>query len=173
MEKDLLQTYAHTWLKILSPKQMLQRMPIVLAQVKSGNTYGNLLNEIRHIVHSLYRAKEVSKKVYNNVMNSMKLYNKMDTIVMNSENSKTSDPQRLLLNLTDKTNLKRSDKHVALSNLSIYYTWKNKEKSYKNNKFKISDPTRNYLMYQILYKIFKIILSISQINMIKLLIFLL
>ena len=148
-------------------------MPIVLAQVKSGNTYGNLLNEIRHIVHSLYRAKEVSKKVYNNVMNSMKLYNKMDTIVMNSENSKTSDPQRLLLNLTDKTNLKRSDKHVALSNLSIYYTWKNKEKSYKNNKFKISDPTRNYLMYQILYKIFKIILSISQINMIKLLIFLL
>ena len=152
---------------------MLQRMPIVLAQVKSGNTYGNLLNEIRHIVHSLYRAKEISKKVYNNVMNSMKLYNKMDTIVMNSENSKTSDPQRLLLNLTDKTNLKRSDKHVALSNLSIYYTWKNKEKSYKNNKFKISDPTRNYLMYQILYKIFKIILSISQINMIKLLIFLL
>ena len=148
-------------------------MPIVLAQVKSGNTYGNLLNEIRHIVHSLYRAKEISKKVYNNVMNSMKLYNKMDTIVMNSENSKTSDPQRLLLNLTDKTNLKRSDKHVALSNLSIYYTWKNKEKSYKNNKFKISDPTRNYLMYQILYKIFKIILSISQINMIKLLIFLL
>ena len=142
---------------------MLQRMPIVLAQVKSGNTYGNLLNEIRHIVHSLYRAKEISKKVYNNV----------DTIVMNSENSKTSDPQRLLLNLTDKTNLKRSDKHVALSNLSIYYTWKNKEKSYKNNKFKISDPTRNYLMYQILYKIFKIILSISQINMIKLLIFLL
>ena len=152
---------------------MLQRMPIVLAQVKSSNTYGNLLNEIRHIVHSLYRAKEISKKVYNNVMNSMKLYNKMDTIVMNSENSKTSDPQRLLLNLTDKTNLKRSDKHVALSNLSIYYTWKNKEKSYKNNKFKISDPTRNYLMYQILYKIFKIILSISQINMIKLLIFLL
>ena len=152
---------------------MLQRMPIVLAQVKSGNTYGNLLNEIRHIVHSLYRAKEISKKVYNNVMNSMKLYNKMDTIVMNSENSKTSDPQRLLPNLTDKTNLKRSDKHVALSNLSIYYTWKNKEKSYKNNKFKISDPTRNYLMYQILYKIFKIILSISQINMIKLLIFLL
>ena len=124
-------------------------------------------------MHSLYRAKEISKKVYNNVMNSMKLYNKMDTIVMNSENSKTSDPQRLLLNLTDKTNLKRSDKHVALSNLSIYYTWKNKEKSYKNNKFKISDPKRNYLMYQILYKIFKIILIISQINMIKLLIFLL
>ena len=65
----------------------------------------------------------------------------MNTIFMNSENSETSDPHRLLLNLTDKTNLKRSDKYVALSNLSIYYTWKNIKKSYKNNKFKISAPT--------------------------------
>ena len=47
----------------------------------------------------------------------------MDTIFMNSENSKTSDLHRLLLNLLDKINLKRSDKYVALSNLSIYYTW--------------------------------------------------
>ena len=46
----------------------------------------------------------------------------MDTIFMNSENSKTSDPHRVLLNLTDKTNLRRSDKYVALSNRSIYYT---------------------------------------------------
>ena len=46
----------------------------------------------------------------------------MDTIFMNSENSKTFDPDRLLLNLTNKINLKRSDKYVALSNLSIYYT---------------------------------------------------
>ena len=46
----------------------------------------------------------------------------MDTIFMNSENSKTSDPHRVLLNLRDKINLKRSDKYVALSNLSIYYT---------------------------------------------------
>ena len=57
---------------------------------------------------------------------------------MNSENSKTSDPHRLLLNLKDKINLKKNDKYVALSNLSIYYTWKNMKKSYKNNKFKIS-----------------------------------
>ena len=57
---------------------------------------------------------------------------------MNSKNSETSDPHRLLLNLTDKINLKRSDKYVALSNLSIYYTWENMKKSYKNNKFKIS-----------------------------------
>ena len=61
----------------------------------------------------------------------------METIFINSENSKTSDP-RLLLNLTDKTNLKRSQKYVALSNLSIYYKWKNIKKLYKNNKFKIS-----------------------------------
>ena len=62
---------------------------------------------------------------------------------MNSENSKTSDPNRLLLNLTDKINLKRSDKYVALSNFSIYYTWKNTKKSYKNNKFKVPAPTWN------------------------------
>ena len=55
----------------------------------------------------------------------------MDTIFINSENSKTSDPHRLLLNLLDKRNLKRSNKYVALSNLSIYYTWKNIKKSYK------------------------------------------
>ena len=46
----------------------------------------------------------------------------MDTILMNSEISKTSDPYRLLLNLSDKINLKRSDKYVSLSNLNIYYT---------------------------------------------------
>ena len=48
----------------------------------------------------------------------------MDTIFMNSGNSKTSDPHRLLLNLQDKRNLKRNDKYVTLRNLSIYYTWK-------------------------------------------------
>ena len=52
----------------------------------------------------------------------------MDTIFMNSENSKTSDPGSLLLNLSDKINLKISDKYVALSSLSIYYTWKNIKK---------------------------------------------
>ena len=67
----------------------------------------------------------------------------MDIIFINSKNSKTSDPHRLLLNLTDQTNLKRSDKYVALSNLSMYYTWKNIIESYKNNKFKISAPIWN------------------------------
>ena len=65
----------------------------------------------------------------------------MDTIFVNSENSKTSDLHRLLLNLSDKTDLRRSDKYVALSNLNIYYTWKNIKKSYKNIKFKISGST--------------------------------
>ena len=60
---------------------------------------------------------------------------------MNSENSKTSDPQRLLINITYKINLKKSDNYVALSNLNIYYTWKNIKKSYKNKKLKLSAPT--------------------------------
>ena len=62
---------------------------------------------------------------------------------MNSENSKTFDPHRLLLSLSDKVNLKGSDKYVALSSLSVYYTWKNIKKSYKNNKFEILAPTWN------------------------------
>ena len=61
---------------------------------------------------------------------------------MNSENSRTSDSHRLLLKISDKIHLKRSDKYVALSNLSIYYTWKNIKRSY-NDKFKISAPTWN------------------------------
>ena len=62
---------------------------------------------------------------------------------MNSKNSVTSDPHRLLLKLTDKINLNRSDKYIALSNLSIYYTWKNIKTLYRNNKLKISVPTWN------------------------------
>ena len=60
-------------LKILTSKQMLRRLPMALAQVKAGNTSGNLLNEIRQIVYSLYRAKEITKKVYKSKMNSIKL----------------------------------------------------------------------------------------------------
>ena len=67
----------------------------------------------------------------------------MDTIFMNSENSKTSEYHVLVLKLTDKLDLRRGQKTVALSNLSIYYTWKNIKSSYNNNKFKISAPTWN------------------------------
>ena len=62
------------------------------------------------------------------------------TIFMSSENCRASDPHRLLLNLLDKINLKRSDKYIALSNLGIYYTWKD-IKVIQNNKFKISALT--------------------------------
>ena len=60
-----------TGLKILTSKQMLQRLPIALAQVKAGNNSENLLNEIRQIIYSLYQAKEIAKKVYNNLMKSL------------------------------------------------------------------------------------------------------
>ena len=62
---------------------------------------------------------------------------------MNSENSNTSDPHSLFLNLSDKINLKRSDKYVALSNFGIYNAWNNIKKSCKNNEFKLSAPTWN------------------------------
>ena len=62
---------------------------------------------------------------------------------MNSENSRTSGHHILVLKLTDKLDLRRGQKSVALSNPSIYYTWKNIKTSYSNNKFKISAPTWN------------------------------
>ena len=67
----------------------------------------------------------------------------MDTIFMNSEKSKTSEPHILKLKLTDKLDLRVDKKVIALSNLSMYYTWNNIKSSYNNNKFKISAPTRN------------------------------
>ena len=57
--------------KILTSKQMIQRLPIALAQVKAGNNSENLLNEIRQIVYSLYQSKEITKKVYKNLMKSL------------------------------------------------------------------------------------------------------
>ena len=65
----------------------------------------------------------------------------MDTIFMNSKNSKTPEYHVLTLKLTDKLDLRRGQKTVALSNLDIYYTWKNIKSSYNNNKIKISAPT--------------------------------
>ena len=60
-------------IKILTPNQMLKRLPIALAQVKAGNNTESLLNEVRQIVYSLYRSKEITKKVYNNIINSIKV----------------------------------------------------------------------------------------------------
>ena len=67
----------------------------------------------------------------------------MVTIFINSENSKSSEPHVLILKLTNKLDLRIGKKVIALSNLSIYYTWKNIKSSYNNNKFKISAPTWN------------------------------
>ena len=101
-------------------------------------------------------------------MNSIKLQNKMGTIFMNSENSKTSHSHRLLFNLSDKTDIKRSNKYVSLSNLSIYYTWENIKSltTTINSKYPVQGGMKNlnYLMDHILHHIFKIILSISSKN---------
>ena len=58
-------------LQTLTPKQLLQRLPIALAQVKAGNNSGGLLNEIRQIVYSLYQCKQITKKIYNNIIKSI------------------------------------------------------------------------------------------------------
>ena len=79
---------------------------------------------------------------------------------MNSKNSRTSDPHRLLLSLSDKIELKRIDKYVAVANLSIYYTWENIKKSNKNNKFKYQF-WHGMEISDILYQIFKITSNIS------------
>ena len=83
----------------------------------------------------------------------------MDTIVINSENSRTSEYHVLVLKLTDELDLRRGQKSVALSNLSIYYTWKNIKSSYNNNKLR-DEMNLNYQMDHTQYQIFKIILSI-------------
>ena len=69
---------------------------------------------------------------------------KMDTIFMNSENCKTSNLHVLVLKLTNELDLRIGEKTIALSSLSIYYTWKNINSSYNYNKFEISAPTWNY-----------------------------
>ena len=60
-----------TGLTILTPKQMLQRLPIALAEAKAGNNSESLLNEIRRIVYSLYQSKQITKKVYTNIIKSI------------------------------------------------------------------------------------------------------
>ena len=62
----------------------------------------------------------------------------METIFMNTENSKTDEPYEFVFNFSQRLDLRNSDKHVALQNSSIYYTWKNIRKKYKNNKLKIT-----------------------------------
>ena len=71
--KKLAKEQEGTGLKILTPNQMLKRLQVALAQIKGGNNSESLLNEIRQIVYSLYRSKEITKKVYNKIINSIKV----------------------------------------------------------------------------------------------------
>ena len=95
----------------------------------------------------------------------------MDAIYMNSKNSTTSDPYRLLINLWDKINLNRVDEYFALSNLSICYPGKNIKNSCKSNKLKYQPQHRIknliFLIDQIMYHTFNFILNIYQKNMEK------
>ena len=68
----------------------------------------------------------------------------METVFINNENRKTNELHKFRSSLSDKLNLKKPNKNIALGNLSIYYTWKNNKSAYNNNKFKISAPTYNY-----------------------------
>ena len=114
-------------LKILTNKQMLNRLPILLAQIQAGNNSKSLKNELRQIIYSLYRSKVL----------------KMETSFMNTKNSKTNESHRFKYDLIDNLDLKSPNKNMALGSLSIYYTWKNVKSTYNNNKFKISAPTWN------------------------------
>ena len=107
-------------LKILTNKQMLNRLSILLAQIQAGNNPKSLKNEARQILYFLNEA-----------------------FFMNTKNSKTNGPNRFKYDLIDKLDLKNPNKNMALTNLSIYYTWKNVKLVYNNNKFKISVPTWN------------------------------
>ena len=93
----------------------------------------------------------------------------METIFMNTENSKTVELRRFRLKLADKVNLEDRNKNMALAKLSIYYTSKNIKSAYNNNKFKISAQLGMInlicLMDHILFQIFKIILNTLLKNM--------
>ena len=143
------------------PNQILNRLPITLAQLKAGNNSEKLKNEIRQLLYSLYRSK---KNLQSNSVKFGWRYLKMETIFMNTENSKTSEPHRFKLDLTDKLNLKNTNKNMALANWSIYYTWKNITSKYNNNKLKFLHQLGMmlliYLMILILVQIFKVILNV-------------
>ena len=104
---------------------MLNRLPILLAQIQTGNNSKSLKNELRQILYSLYRSKVLIKTVYNNLIKSIRALRyiyKMETLFMNSKNSKTNEPNRFKYDLIDKLDLRNPNKNIALANLSIYYT---------------------------------------------------
>ena len=103
---------------------MLNRLPILLAQIQAGNNSESLKNELRQIIYSLYRSKVLTKTVYNNLIKSIRT-------------------EHYVLKNSTLLDLKNPNKNMALGSLSIYYTWKNVKSTYNSNKFKISAPTWN------------------------------
>ena len=132
-------------LKILTNKQMFNRLPILLAQIQAGNNSDKLKNETRQMLYSLYniytcialRSKELDFVVMSTT------FIKMETFFMNTKNSKTNESHRFKYDLIDKFDLKNPNRNMALGSLNIYYTWKKVKLTYNNKKFKISAPTWN------------------------------
>ena len=125
-------------LKILTPNQMPSRLPISLTQLEAGNNSEKLKKKGNYCILCTDQ-----KNLTKCLQCFDQRYLKLETIFMNTENSKTNEPHRFKLDLPDKLNLKNPNKNMALANLSIYYTWKNIKSEYNNNKFKISAPTWN------------------------------
>ena len=104
---------------------MLNRLPILLAQIQAGNNSKSLKNELRQILYSLYRSKVLTRTVYNNLIKAIRAYHylyKMETFFMNTRNSKTNEPNRFKYDLIDKLDFKNPNKNMALVNLSVYST---------------------------------------------------
>ena len=152
-------------LKILTLNQMLSRLPVSLTQLKAGNNSEKLKNEIRQLFFSLYRSQNLLKQLYKCLIDTIL---NMESIFMNSENSKTSESRRFNLDLPDKLYLKDPRKNVALANLSIYYTWKtsNQNTTTINLKFQLQHGILLliYLMVLTVLRTFKITLNSSSKN---------
>ena len=112
---------------------MLSRFSISLAQLSAGNN-SEKLNEISQVLYYLYRSRNLQK----NLQEFGRNYLNMETIFMNSKNSKTNESNKSIYQFTNKLNLKTpSNKNIGLVNLSFYYIWKTIKSVYNNNKFKI------------------------------------
>ena len=107
-------------LKVLTPNQMLSRLPITLAQLKPKNISEKLTSKIRQRLYFLYHSKKLTKTIYNNLINTIGKWKQF----MNTENSKTNEPHRFRLRLADKFNLKYSNENMAIKS------------AYNNNTFK-------------------------------------
>ena len=123
-------------LKIMKPKQMITRLPILLAQLKLANNSQKLKNEIRQIICSLYRSKNLSKTTYNYLINNIQKWRQYSLALKIAKQLILIDSDFILQKKMDL----RGNKTIVLADLSIC-TWQNIKEEYKNNKFKLSEPT--------------------------------